>query len=398
MSHAPVLRRPAAGARRRGIGLTLALALAVMAGAGGCASPGNAPASMGPLDYYGQSIGGHLDLMQRARPVADWLADPATPPALRERLQLAQRLRSFAVSALGLPDNASYRRYADLQRSAVVWNVVAAPELSLNLKTWCYPLMGCVGYRGYFKREDAEAEAVVQRAAGLEATVYGVPAYSTLGWTDWLGGDPLLNTFVNGSEASLARLIFHELAHQVAYAPGDTVFNESYATAVERLGQARWRAGGGALAEDPAAVQRLADFRTITRRTRSALAALYAGSAADAQASTQPDLQTAAQTAAQAAARNRPRTAHRLAAMRAEFAALKAHEAGPWAGFMGYDDWLAGANNASLALQAAYDSLVPDFERLFERCGRDFRRFHAEVQRLAQLPVEQRLAALQAGP
>ena len=341
---------------------------------------------MGPLDYYSQSIGGHLDLVQRARPVADWLADPAIPPALRDRLQLSQRLRSFAVSALGLPDNASYRRYADLQRTAVVWNVVAAPELSLTLKTWCYPLMGCVGYRGFFKREDAEAEAAVQRAAGLEAAVYGVPAYSTLGWTDWLGGDPLLNTFVKGSEAGLARLMFHELAHQVAYAPGDTVFNESYATAVERLGLVRWRAGGGELAEDPAAVQRLADFRTLTRRTRAALAALYASNS------------TAGRPDSAADASKREQKAQLLAAMRAEFAALKANEAGPWAGFEGYDAWLARANNAALALQAAYDSLVPDFERLFDRSGRDFRRFHAEVQRLAQLPAAQRLAELQAGP
>ena len=390
MSPRLVPRRPRDRACWRGSPLALALALApalvLLAGAGGCASLASSPAAMGPLDYYSQSIGGHLDLVQRARPVADWLADPSTTPALRERLLLAQRLRSFAVSALGLPDNASYRRYADLQRTAVVWNVVAAPELSLKLKTWCYPVMGCVGYRGYFKRAHAEAEAAVQRAAGLEATVYGVPAYSTLGWTDWLGGDPLLNTFVKGSEAGLARLIFHELAHQVAYAPGDTVFNESYATAVERLGLAHWRAGGGDLAEDPAAVQRLADFRSVTRRTRTALAALYAGSAMEASPETASDTG------------KRQRKAQLLAAMRAEFAALKASQAGPWAGFNGYDDWLAGANNASLALQAAYDSLVPDFERLFERSGRDFRRFHAEVQRLAQLPAAQRLATLQAGP
>ena len=337
---------------------------------------------MDPLAYYSQSIAGHLDLMQRARPVADWLADPATPAALRERLQLAQRLRDFAVQALALPDNASYRRYADLQRPAVVWNVVAAPELSLTLKTWCYPLMGCVGYRGYFKREDAEAEAAVQRAAGLDATVYGVPAYSTLGWTNWLGGDPLLNTFVAGSEAGLARLVFHELAHQVVYVPGDTMFNESYATAVERLGLLQWRASGHAGAEDMAAVQRLADFRAVTRRTRVALSALYGSPAGEFLSDGQ----------------KRQRKADLLAAMRAEFAALKANATSPWAAFTGYDDWLARANNASLALQAAYDGLVPDFERLFEREDRDFGRFHAAVQRLADLPTDQRRATLQAGP
>jgi len=379
-------RRPSGGLLRRSqAAATLAaLVLAALAQTGCRASEESAPvlSTMSPLAYYSQSIAGHLDLMQRARPVADWLADPATPPALRERLQLAQRLRDFAVQSLALPDNASYRRYADLQRPAVVWNVVAAPELSLTLKTWCYPLMGCVGYRGYFKRDDAEAEAAVQRAAGLDATVYGVPAYSTLGWTNWLGGDPLLNTFVAGSEAGLARLVFHELAHQVVYVPGDTVFNESYATAVERLGLVQWRASGQALAEDAAAVQRLADFRAITRRTRAALSALYGAAAGQAWSDE----------------KNRQQKAELLAAMRAEFAALKANVSGPWAGFTGYDNWLSRANNASLALQAAYDSLVPDFERLFEREGRDFRRFHAAVQRLADLPTEQRRATLQGGP
>jgi predicted aminopeptidase len=306
--------------------------------------------------------------------VADWLADPATPPALRERLALAQQMRRFAVSDLALPDNASYTRYADLGRSAVVWNVVAAPELSLQLKTWCYPVMGCVGYRGYFERAAADAEAQRQRAAGLEVSVYGVPAYSTLGWTNWLGGDPLLNTFVGGSEAALARLVFHELAHQVVYAAGDTLFNESYATAVERLGLARWVAASGRPGDDPGATQRQADFRAITQRTRGALEVLYRSDLPD--------------------AGKRQRKAALMATMRAEFAALQALPDGPWAGARGYDAWLAGANNAALALQAAYDGLVPGFERLFERQGRDFKRFHAEVRRLAALPAEQRRAAL----
>ena len=210
-------------------GLALALAL------GGCS-----------LGYYAQSVGGHLDLLQRARPVEQWVADPDTPVALRERLRLAQRLRAFAVEELKLPDNASYHRFAELDRSAVVWNVVATPELSLTLKTWCFPVMGCVGYRGYFQRAPADALAAELRSQGLEVSVYGVPAYSTLGWTNWLGGDPLLSTFIRWPESELARLLFHELAHQVVYVADDTAFNESYATAVERLGLKRWLAGAGA--------------------------------------------------------------------------------------------------------------------------------------------------------
>jgi predicted aminopeptidase len=343
---------------------SVAAALAAVCLGSGCSSVG----------YYAQSVGGHIDLLRRARPIPDWLADPSTPAALQARLQVAQQARRFAVTDLALPDNASYTRHADLGRSAVVWNVVAAPPLSLTLKTWCYPVMGCVGYRGYFDQASAEAEGAALRAQGLEVSVYGVPAYSTLGWSNWVGGDPLLNTLVGGSESFMVRLIFHELAHQQAYAAGDTMFNESYATAVERLGLARWQAATGRPADNPAVAQRAADFRAITLRTRAALAALYDSDLDD--------------------ARKTERKAALMAAMRAEHAALKARNGGPWAGFNGYDGWFARANNASLALQAAYDGLVPQFEQLFRQQGSDFSRFHAAVRQLAALPADQRHAAL----
>jgi predicted aminopeptidase len=139
--------------------------------------------------YYWQSVTGHLQVMQTAKPVDDWLADPKTPEPLKQRLTLARQIRQFAVTQLKLPDNASYHRYASLPRRYVVWNVVAAPEFSLTLKTWCFPVAGCVGYRGYFAEADAQAEATHLRDSGLEASVYGVPAYSTLGWMNWLGGE-----------------------------------------------------------------------------------------------------------------------------------------------------------------------------------------------------------------
>ncbi len=349
--------------RRGAAALLLAAALAGLAG---CVSPA----------YLAQSVGGHLELMRRARPVDDWLADPATPPALRERLVLTQQMRAFAVAELALPDNRSYRRYADLGRNAVVWNVVATPELSLTLKTWCYPLLGCVGYRGYFARAEADALATTLRAQGWDVDVYGVPAYSTLGWTDWLGGDPLLNTFVRWPEPQLARLLFHELAHQVAYVDDDTTFNESYATAVERLGAARWLAARGLdAAEDAAYEQRRREFRALGQRTRAQLQALYASDVSD--------------------ERKRAGKAAILAGLRDELARLKA---GPWAGFAGWDDWARRANNATLAVQGAYDDLVPGFERLFEREGRDFTRFHAAVRQLAALPRAQRRATLLSHP
>ncbi len=343
------------------------VAVAALA-AGGCSS----------LGYYAQAIGGHLDLLHRTRPVADWLDDPATPAPLRERLALTQRLRDFAVAELKLPDNRSYRGYADLERSAAVWNVVAAPELSLTLKTWCFPLMGCVGYRGYFQRAPADALAAALQGEAWETSVYGVPAYSTLGWTNWLGGDPLLNTFVNWTEGELARLIFHELAHQVAYAADDTTFNESFAGAVERIGGQRWlqrHAGDAARAEFAALDGRRQDFRELTARVRGQLLALYAGPASD------EDKRRGKQAL--------------MADMRRDYAVLKATR---WNGFAGYDGWFERANNAAFGVQAAYTELVPQFERLFEREGGDFDRFYAEVKVLAALPKEQRRARLAGNP
>ena len=328
------------------------------------------------LGYYAQSVRGHLDLVVRAKAVADLTADTNTPAVLSERLDLSQRIRDFAVTELALPDNQSYRRYADLGRDAAVWNVAAAPELSLTLETWCFPVVGCVGYRGYYERAAADGEAEALRARGLEASVYGVPAYSTLGKLDLLGGDPLLNTFLHWPEGELARLVFHELAHQVAYAPDDTMFNESFATAVERIGGARWLAKHASVAartQYAAFDARRSDFRALTGRYRERLDALYRSGVGDAD--------------------KRAGKAALMAELRAEYASLKA---GRWAGFAGYDGWFERANNASFGVLAAYNELVPNFERLFEREGRDFARFYGEVKRLAGLPKAERQAKLRA--
>jgi predicted aminopeptidase len=349
-----------------GLAGTVLVAAALVCATSGCST----------LGYYAGAARGHLDLVARAKPVQTWLADEATPAALRERLALSQRMRDFAVSELKLPDNRSYRSYADLGRSAAVWNVVATRELSLDLHTWCFVVVGCVGYRGYYERALADAEAAALRAQGYETAVYGVPAYSTLGWSNWLGGDPLLSTFIRWPEGELARLIFHELAHQVVYVADDTVFNESFATAVERLGGARWlaeHAGEAARAEYAALDARRQDFRALTFAARADLAALYAS-----------DLSDDAKRAAKAA---------RFARLRADHEAIKRER---WGGFSGYDAWFAGANNASLAVQAAYNEFVPAFERLYEREGRDFARFYAAVQRLAALPKAERHATLRA--
>jgi len=189
------------------------------------------------LTYYGQAVGGHLALMGKAQPIAELPADPG----LRERLALALRIREFASRELKLPDNGSYRRYADLERPYAVWNVVATPEFSLAPLQSCFPVAGCVAYRGYYDRADAERYAAGLRAAGNDVLVAGVPAYSTLGWFD----DPLLSTFIDYREDDLARLIFHELAHQKLYVKDDSTFNESFAVVVEREGLRRWLAAQG---------------------------------------------------------------------------------------------------------------------------------------------------------
>ncbi len=350
--------------------LTLGL-LVTITGLAGCST----------ADYYWQAVNGHWELMRAARPVAEWVTEPQTPEALRERLKLTQSIRAFATDELQLPDNPSYRRYADLKRPAVVWNVVAAPVDSLKPKTWCFPVAGCVSYRGYFNEADARAEARTLESEGLETSVYGVPAYSTLGWMNWAGGDPLVSTFIHYPEGELARLLFHELAHQVVYAPDDTMFNESFATAVERLGGARWlssQASPAARESYAAFDARRRAFRALTLATRTELEAVYQQK------------------------KDHPSVNGSLFAMkkdvmqrfRERYAILRATWGGDPASYRGYDAWVARANNASFAAQAAYDELVPGFVALFEREGgatpEGWRRFYDAVKLLAASPKEER--------
>jgi predicted aminopeptidase len=326
------------------------------------------------MAYLVQSAGGHIQIMQAARPVDQWLVDNGTPPALKQRLQLAQQIRHFASHTLLLPDNASYRRYAQLPRRAVVWNVVAAPTDSLTLKTWCFPVTGCVGYRGYFDEQDAQAQATTLRDQGLEASVYGVPAYSTLGWTNWLGGDPLLSTFIHYPQGELARMVFHELSHQVLYVKDDTAFNESFATAVERLGSKVWlatQADSAAQAEYTTFDARRRAFRALTATTRQKLQAIYADG----------DLNVDQRQARKAAA---------YAEFRQSYAELKQQ----WLGFAAYDTWVANANNAAFGALAAYDDWVGAFEALFHQEQGDWAAFYTAAQRLAALPRDDRNARL----
>jgi predicted aminopeptidase len=312
--------------------LLVAAALALVAG---CQS----------ISYYAQAIGGHLKVVSKARPVEEWLADPATDRELKARLETARRIREFASRQLGLPDNRSYASYAELNRPYVLWNVFAAPAFSVEPKVECFPFTGCVAYRGFYSEDDARRHAAKLREDGYDVHVGGVPAYSTLGWFD----DPLLSTFIRYPDAQLARLVFHELAHQVAYAKNDTTFNESFAVAVEEEGVRRWLESenrAGELEAFRAAQVRKREFAARVTQTRERLVAVY-----------RMDL---------------PREA------------MLEHKRGEWQRLRAdYPGLPAEPNNAFLASIAVYTDLVPAFERLLARSG-SLERFYAEVKRLAK--------------
>ena len=321
------------------------------------------------FDFYWQGAAGQFDLLARAKPIPD-VIEQGGDAALAARLTRVREIRAYASRELLLPDNASYTRYTDLGRPFVLWNVFAAPPLSLQPRQWCFPVAGCVNYRGYFREAEARAEAARLRAQGDDVHVSGVPAYSTLGWFD----DPVLSSFVRWPDTELARLVFHELAHQLLYVKDDSVFNESFATAVEEIGAARWIAAqhSAALEVQATRSQRLrVAFRAIVTDTRAKLEAIYASRASD-------DEKRAAKSAA-------------FASMKAAYEQAKAGEPG----LAGYDRWFAqDPNNASLAAVALYSDRVPAFRQLFAESDGDLARFYERVRALSVLPKAERDAAL----
>jgi len=335
--------------------LLLALSLVLT----GCATGG----------YYAQAVEGHFALMAKARPVREVIDDAATTPALRARLLRAQSIRKFASHELRLPDNGSYRSYAALGRKYAVWNVVAAPEFSVEAVQSCFPVAGCVTYRGFFAQDAAEAAAAARRAEGLDAQVTGVPAYSTLGWFD----DPLLSTFIAYQDAQLARLMFHELAHQVVYVEDDSTFNESFAVVVEEEGVRRWLAKSGSASE-----------WSVFRETQARKHAFV-------------DLIMNARARLEALYRMRLEPQQMRARKRAEFSALQERYAAlrrRWGGFSGYDRYFESPNNALIASIATYTQSAPAFRRLLAASGNDLPAFYRRVAEIARLEPEDRAAAL----
>ena len=323
------------------------------------------------LPYYLQSVRGQLDIWSRQHDIETVLRDPHTAAPLRAKLEAVLQMRDFASRELSLPSNSSYRYYANLERPYVVWNVFAAPEFSIQPRQWCFVFAGCVNYRGYFQRADAEEFAAELRNAGYDVFVGGVPAYSTLGYFP----DPVLNTFVNYPTPHLARLIFHELAHQVVYVKDDSVFNESFAVAVEQEGMRRWLDRYGTEQDRTTSAliaQRRSQFLNLIESYRLRLDELYAS--------------------ALPVAEMRSRKASLFAALDAEYRALRES----WGGFGGFDRWFnQKPNNALLASVAIYTRKVPAFQALLARENGDLGRFFGAVRRLARLEKADRTAALE---
>jgi predicted aminopeptidase len=322
-----------------------------------------------PGCYVLQAAAGQGEVMARSRPIAEVIADPATGDEVRERLDLAVAAREFAVGELALPDARSYRRYADLGRPYAVWNVVATPEFSVEPRRWCFPVAGCVSYRGYFDESRADAAARRLASRGDDVAVGGVATYSTLGHLP----DPLFNTMLGWRDTRLVGTIFHELAHERLYVAGDSEFNEAFASVVEREGVRLWLVAHGEsaeLARYRASLEREAEFAALLRSARERLQRLYDSPL--------------------------PRAAMALEKQR-EFGRLKFEytmlRAG-WKGYPGYDAWFARTlNNAQLAAAATYHDCVPGLERELAAAG-SLPEFYVRAERLAALSLAERHATV----
>ncbi|MGQ7846858.1 aminopeptidase [Granulosicoccus sp. 3-233] len=332
------------------------LLAATVAVLGGCSNVG----------YYSQAVGGHVRLMLAREPIDKLLADATTSEELRGKLRTLVDARQFAVERLQLPDNDSYDSYVETGRDAVTWNVVAAGEFSLQARTWCFPVAGCVSYRGYFDKADAEAYAAQLAAEDYDVSVGGASAYSTLGWFD----DPVLDTMLRGTDVRFVGTLFHELAHQVLYVKDDSNFNEAFATFVEQQGVRQWLAERGEserIEAYNASQQRVVDFLGLLRQTRDELQALYAQDLPDA----------AMRTAKQATFDN----------MRDAYDLLKQQ----WGGYAGYDNWFRRElNNARLVAVSTYRRDVPAFQAMYEEAGQDMSAFYELARRVGKLPYKER--------
>jgi len=345
------------GARLRSAVLASVCLLAILA-LSGCQS----------LRFYRQAVAGQYEILAHQHSVDELLQDPATDPKLKGKLEFVKRIRAFAAQELKLRPDGSYLRYADLHRPFVVWNVNVAPPLSLDPKTWWFPIVGSVSYRGYFTEAGARQYAAIWENKGWDTYVGDVTTYSTLGWFH----DPLLNTFIFESEADLADTIFHELTHQRVFVAGDTDFNEAFATMVADEGVRRWFRASANTRDYERYAQGLreeGDFVKLVMGARDDLQKVYG----DAQLAEAAKLQRKAEIVTQ---------------MRVRYSELKEY----WGvSKSGYDRWFAEPlNNAQLNTVAAYYELVPAFKAMLRAKGGDLEKLYAAVEGLAKLPLDKR--------
>jgi predicted aminopeptidase len=323
------------------------------------------------LGYYSQAVGGHLSLMKARQPIADVLASEDTDPELKAKLQTLLDARVFAYEVLGLPENDSYSTYSETGRDAVTWNVVAVPEFSMQPKVWCFPVAGCVSYRGYFDRADAERYAKQLSEEGFDVTIGGASAYSTLGWFD----DPVLDTMLRGNDSQYVSTLFHELAHQVLYIQDDSSFNEAFASFVEQEGFRIWLRDRGEAERIDAyntSLERIQAFSELLNTTRTNLIAAFEEPLDDVEA-------------------RRVLKASVFADMQNQYQALKES----WGGYSGYDRWFArDLNNAHLLGVSTYRRLIPAFEGLYRESGSDLVQFYKKAEELSALDPVQRNARL----
>ena len=318
------------------------------------------------IGYYHQSISGHFSLISKRERIADIVNDSTRDEKLIEQLMLAQQVRSFASSTLLLPENDSYRSYVQLDKPFVTWSVFAAPEFSIGLQQWCFLVVGCVSYRGYFDEADAQNYADDLAKQGLDVYVAGVPAYSTLGWFD----DPLLSTMIDRGEIVTASYIIHELAHQQLYLKGDSAFNEAFATAVEEIGVRKWLQQQQRI-KDLQKYEKWLEQKTIfsnfIKNAQQEYEYLYAQELTDEE--------------------KRIQKKNKTLEIREQFANLtKQHKQ-----LSRYSTWMSGPlNNAQFGAIALYRDLVPAFVQIFETCMGDFERFYQRVEEIAQLSEQER--------
>jgi len=330
------------------------------------------------VSYYSQIVSGHMRIVMGKRPLAEIVSDSNVDDNIKHRLEVAQSARRFAIDELKLPDNDSYTSFYDTGKRFVTWNVVAAEEFSLNARKWCFPIAGCVSYRGYYAEEDAHEYARLLENEGLDTVVNGATAYSTLGWFK----DPLLNTMIARSDAAIAALLFHELAHQKLYVGDDSKFNESFASFVEKQGLEVWQKHNASINPDSADAKILAahdarkkrqeEFISLLQVTRDDLEVIYnSGDSVDVM---------------------REKKRARFEQMRVEYQSLKQS----WDGYSGYDGWFSRElNNARLVSVGTYNDYIPAFSVLFKQSGNSFANFYAASQKLADLPADSRTKEMQ---